>query len=417
MMREGDPCVALLRSKLHGLIERNHTLEEENKQLRHQVSRLKGQVSSFEGQDTERKIMWKKLENSATGNFSKEKQFVHNNDDVKEAMDLNNSACYSRQQFPRAPLVKSRSRRVPNPPPSPTCIQPTMKANKEGCMAPHPPPPPPLPSKLLKSTKAVQRVPEVVELYRLLIRREGKNDAKAGSMGIPVATNSRDMIGEIENRSAYVIAIKSDVENQGEFINFLAKEVQNAAYKEMADVEEFVKWLDGELSYLVDERAVLKHFPNWPEKKADAMREAAFTYRDLKNLESEASSFHDDRRLATPMAFKRMQALQDKIEQGIHNTEKIRDSASGRYKDLMIPWDWMLDSGIIKQLKSASLKLAKEYMNRIMNALKSDPFVNDEELLLQGVRFAFRIHQLAGGFDEDCRKAFQELKTYASKSE
>jgi hypothetical protein len=106
--------------------------------------------------------------------------------------------------------------------------------------------------------------------------------------------------------------IKSDVENQSAFVNFLAKEVQNAAYKDIADVEEFVKWLDGELSYLVDERAVLKHFSNWPEKKADTMREAACTYRDLKNLESEASSFHDDRRVATPLALKRMQTLQDK---------------------------------------------------------------------------------------------------------
>ncbi|KAM0897255.1 hypothetical protein ACQ4PT_022698 [Festuca glaucescens] len=338
MMREGDACVALLRSKFHGLIERNHTLEEENKQLRHEVSHLKGQVSSLEGQHTDRKMMWKRLENFATSNNYMERQFVHNNDDAKEAMDLNNSASYSRQRLFRTPVVKSRAPRVPNPPPSPTCIQPIMK-------------------------------------------------------------------------------IKSDVENQGDFINFLAREVQNAAYKDIADVEEFVKWLDGELSYLVDERAVLKHFPNWPEKKADAMREAAFTYRDLKNLETEASSFHDDRRVATPMAFKRMQDLQDKIEQGIHNTEKIRDNASARYKDLMIPWDWMLDSGIICQLKAASLKLAKEYMNRIMNALKSDPFANDEELILRGVRFSFRIHQVAGGFDEGCRKAFQELKTYASKSE
>ncbi|XP_006649917.1 protein CHUP1, chloroplastic [Oryza brachyantha] len=416
MMREGDACVALLRSKLHGLVERNRSLEEENKQLKHQISRLKGQVSSLEGQDTDRKILWKKLDNFSNGNsYLKEKQFVHNNDS-KEAMDLNSTSCYSRQQFSRAPLVRSRAPRVPNPPPSPTCIQPTVNTRKEGGMAP-PPPPPPLPSRLLKSTKAVQRVPDVVELYRLLVRREGKNDAKSASMGIPVATNSREMIGEIENRSAYVLAIKSDVENQSEFINFLAMEVQSAAYKEIADVEEFVKWLDGELSYLVDERAVLKHFPNWPEKKADTMREAAFTYRDLKNLESEASSFHDDRRVATPMALKRMQALQDKIEQGIHNTERVRDSASGRYKDLKIPWEWMLDSGIISQLKMASLKLAQEYMNRIVNALKSDPFTNDEELLLQGVRFAFRIHQLAGGFNEGCRKAFQELKMYASKSD
>ena len=39
-----------------------------------------------------------------------------------------------------------------------------------------------------------------------------------------------------------------------------------------------------------------------------------------------------------------------RIEQGINNTEKIRDNASGRYKDLMIPWDWMLDAGIIRQV-------------------------------------------------------------------
>lgn len=50
--------------------------------------------------------------------------------------------------------------------------------------------------------------------------------------------------------------IKSDVENQGDFINFLARKVQNAAYKDIAHVEEFVKWLDGELSYLVDKKAV-----------------------------------------------------------------------------------------------------------------------------------------------------------------
>uniref|UniRef100_A0A804UKD8 Tetratricopeptide repeat (TPR)-like superfamily protein n=1 Tax=Zea mays TaxID=4577 RepID=A0A804UKD8_MAIZE len=413
MMREGDACVTLLRSKLHGLVERNRALEEENKQLRHQVSRLKGQISSLEGQDTDKRMLWKKLlESSATSiSYSKEKQFVQSNDDAKETTDLSSSLCHRRQQqFSRVALVRSRAPRVPNPPPNPTCTQPKTTVRKEGCMAPPPPPPPPLPSKLQRSAKAIQRVPEVVELYRSLVRPEGKNDAKSGSVGIPAATSSREMIGEIENRSAYVLAIKSDVENQGNFVNFLASEVQNAAYREIADVEEFVKWLDGELSYLVDERAVLKHFPNWPEKKADAMREAAFNYRDLKNLESEASSFHDDRRVATPMALKRMQALQDKIEQGIHNTERVRDSAGGRYKDLKIPWEWMLDSGVISQL-------AKEYMNRIASTLKSDPFANDEELLLQGVRFAFRVHQLAGGFDEGCRKAFQELKTYASKSE
>lgn len=54
--------------------------------------------------------------------------------------------------------------------------------------------------------------------------------------------------------------MKSDVETQGEFINFLAKEVERAACTEISDVKAFVKWLEDELSYLIDERAVLKHF-------------------------------------------------------------------------------------------------------------------------------------------------------------
>jgi hypothetical protein len=214
MMREGDACVALLRSKLHGLVERNRALEEENKQLRHQVSRLKGQVSSLEGQDSDRRMQWKKLENSATGNgnsYSKqEKQFVQNNEEEKEAADHSSSLSYNKQQFSRTTLMRSRSPRVPNPPPSPTSIQPVINARKEGCMAaPPPPPPPPLPSKLLQSTKTIQRVPEVVELYRLMVRREGKNGSNSGSMVIPMATNSREMIGEIENRSAYVLAVST----------------------------------------------------------------------------------------------------------------------------------------------------------------------------------------------------------------
>ncbi|XLU44801.1 hypothetical protein S245_039615, partial [Arachis hypogaea] len=43
----------------------------------------------------------------------------------------------------------------------------------------------------------------------------------------------------------------------------------------------------------VDERAVMKHF-KWPEKKANALREAAVEYQELKLLEQEISSYTDD---------------------------------------------------------------------------------------------------------------------------
>lgn len=61
----------------------------------------------------------------------------------------------------------------------------------------------------------------------------------------------------------------------------------------------------------VDERAVLKHF-DWPEQKADALREAAFGYSDLKKLETEASSFRADSRQPCASSLKKMQALFEK---------------------------------------------------------------------------------------------------------
>nr|ABK93383.1 unknown [Populus trichocarpa] len=36
---------------------------------------------------------------------------------------------------------------------------------------------------------------------------------------------------------------------------------------------------------------------------------------------------------------------------------------------------------------------------------------NREFLVLQGVRFAFRVHQFAGGFDAESMKAFEELRS------
>lgn len=113
-------------------------------------------------------------------------------------------------------------------------------------------------------------------------------------------------------RTILIGQIKLDVEKQKEFINVLIKEVESAAFRNISDVKEFVKWLDDELSSLVDERAVLKHFPQWPERKADALREAAFNYRDLRNLESEVSTFQEHPKEPLTQALGRIQALQDR---------------------------------------------------------------------------------------------------------
>lgn len=56
---------------------------------------------------------------------------------------------------------------------------------------------------------------------------------------------------------------------------------------------------------------MLKHF-KWPEKKADALQEAAVEYRELKKLEKELSCYSDDPSIHYGVALKKMVNLLDK---------------------------------------------------------------------------------------------------------
>ncbi|KAL6544844.1 hypothetical protein OROMI_023706 [Orobanche minor] len=323
------------------------------------------------------------------------------------------------------------SKLAPPPPPPPPPLKlalPPPPSQSKAAPPPPPPPPPPKDSKSKPEAERVRRVPEVVEFYHSLMRRDShfRRDS-SGGVCVPAdgtaGVMAKDMIGEIENRSAYLLAIKTDVETQGEFIRFLIKEVEGAAFTDIEDVLPFVKWLDDELSYLVDERAVLKHF-SWPEQKADALREAAFGYSDLKKLESEASSFRCDPRQSCIPALKKMQSLfekilMDRLEHGVYNLSRMRESASKRYKLYQIPMNWMLDTGIVSQM--ASVKLAMKYMKRVSSELEIGGGCSgggggdseEEGLIRQGVKFAFRVHQFAGGFDVETMRAFQELREKA----
>ncbi|KAL2474138.1 protein CHUP1 [Forsythia ovata] len=319
--------------------------------------------------------------------------------------------------------VEKRTLRIPNPPPRPSCTSycgPKEEISTQTIPLPPPPPPPPPPPKLMarSMTGMVQRAPQVVEFYHSLMKRDSRKDSlNAGITDSSDVANVRSsMIGEIENRSSHLIAIKADVETQGEFINFLIREVNDAVYQNIEDVVAFVKWLDDELCFLVDERAVLKHF-NWPEKKADTLREAAFGYRDLKKLEQEVMNFQDDPRMPCDIALKKMVSLSERMERIVYNLLRTRDLLMRHCKEFQIPTDWMLDMGILSKIKFGSVKLAKMYMKRVATELQSkgtsDKDSSMDYMLLQGVRFAFRIHQFAGGFDAETMHAFEELRDLA----
>ncbi|KAG0560087.1 hypothetical protein KC19_10G153600 [Ceratodon purpureus] len=328
--------------------------------------------------------------------------------------------------------IEKREPRKPNPPPKParpvvsSAAAPQLAGTPGGIPPPPPPPPPRGPgvppppppppmgglSKMGgKNSDDVHRAPEVVEFYQSLMKRDAKSAVAATAGGTnPEARNN--MIGEIENRSTHLLAIKADVETQGDFVMSLAAEVRAATYNDIKDVVDFVAWLDDELSFLVDERAVLKHF-DWPEGKADAMREAAFEYRDIMKLLAEVSQFEDKPEMPCDKALKKMLAMLEKVEQSVYGLLRTRDMAMARYKEFNIPVQWMLDSGVVGKIKLASVKVARLYMKRVSTELEQVGSINEpvrEFLLLQGVRFAFRVHQVPfPRFDSSCSSIFSKF--------
>lgn len=336
--------------------------------------------------------------------------------------------------------IEKRAPRVPRPPPKPSGGDSSCSDSKSttttlsagGGMPPPlpppprpplstgaPPPPPPPAAGLIKgqaSGDKVQRAPEVVEFYQTLMKREAKKET---TLLLPSSASSAadirsNMLGEIENRSAFLLAVKADVETQGDFVQSLAAEVRAASFTNIEDLVSFVNWLDEELSFLVDERAVLKHF-DWPEGKADALREAAFEYQDLIKLEEQVSNFVDDQKLSCEAALKKMYSLLEKVEQSVYALLRTRDMAISRYRGYGIPTNWLLDNGVVGKIKLASVQLAKKYMMRVASELDAQSTASEKEpnrefLLLQGVRFAFRVHQFAGGFDAESMRVFEDLR-------
>ncbi|KAL3510866.1 hypothetical protein ACH5RR_030267 [Cinchona calisaya] len=405
-------------------LEREKQIKEKAEQAR--VARF-GDTSSFKLDRTKSVTLPPKLSQI------KEKKVISGDSNEQSNDGKDDSQTVSKMKLAH---FEKRAPRVPRPPPkpssggsagsssnAPTGGAPPPPPPPPGAPPPPPPPggpppPPPPPGSLSRvagSGDKVHRAPEVVEFYQSLMKREAKKDSSPLISSTSSTSEARsNMIGEIENRSSFLLAVKADVETQGDFVQSLATEVRAVSFTNIEDLVAFVNWLDEELSFLVDERAVLKHF-DWPEGKADALREAAFEYQDLVKLEKQVSSFVDDPNIPCESALKKMYKLLEKVEQSVYALLRTRDMAISRYREFGIPVNWLSDSDLIGKIKLSSVQLARKYMKRVASELEAmtgpEKEPNREFLVLQGVRFAFRVHQFAGGFDAESMKAFEELRS------
>lgn len=162
---EKESLMIYLKKELEESLARNETLEKENRELKQETIRLKAQIASLKAHDNERKSMlWKKLQSSNAESPPQERQ----------------------------------------PPHYKVCSTSPAKVLPQISCAP-PPPPPPL--KVVGGSKSVRRVPEVVELYRLVSRKNANMEKKSKTSGIDANAFQMNMIGEIENRSTHLSAV------------------------------------------------------------------------------------------------------------------------------------------------------------------------------------------------------------------
>lgn len=194
MMKEDDTCILSETTSLRLPSREFSFLEAENEQLKERYAIWTPRTLCFEhrmltGERRSRRrrkhlpgtlIQWSKWIKSRTLMTAYQGRISH--------PDPNSQV---RRQGP-----EQDHQTVLNPPPTPLCASVATKISKEAKL-PRPTPPP-----LSSSTKSshlpmepVRRVPEVLERYRSLTRKESKLDTRAASLAVPSSMSAREMIG------------------------------------------------------------------------------------------------------------------------------------------------------------------------------------------------------------------------------
>ncbi|OEL23628.1 Protein CHUP1, chloroplastic [Dichanthelium oligosanthes] len=360
--------------------------EESNKEetVEQEVVRLRGEVEALR-----REVQRLLRLNADLALAQRGQSKAVNSSDLPQQQQDNHDAATNRPQPPNKTPGGAPARPPPPPPPPP------RQQKRQGPSAP--------------TTSPVSKATALVDMYNSLTNnKKPQQHADRGSSH----HHHSSIVGELQNRSRHLLAIKADVETKAEFIDDLIKKIHTSTYADVEQVLTFVDWLDQQLSTLSDETAVLKHF-NWPERKADALREAASEYRHLKCLLADISSLNDDGGSPSPCdaTLRKISSLLDKLEKCMNRLVNLRSSAMPSYKELRIPTDWMLDSGIASKMRLASVNLAKIYTKRVLKELDGrDTAGNEAALVAQSVRFTYRVHQFAGGLDSEAMHAFEELR-------
>jgi len=285
------------------------------------------------------------------------------------------------------------------------------------------------------------KVPEVAALFHALqhgealkgMARAGRGRPAAGGPALPAppaASGSAvgSVLEQLTERSVYYRQVAEDAAAHGDALRGLAAEVRGASFLDDPEglaLSAFVAdRLDGEsgpLARLVDESAVLRALgPGaWPEAKADALRESEARLRALRgDLAAIAAACRDEgapeeRRRRSAALLAALARREDKLA-----VAPGRDNADKRLRALHCP----SDVEMLRRVRAAASRLAESYTRAALAEADdvltrtTGPHLLDARLdaaravLSDAVRHTFRVHQFAGGLDEQARHAFATLQ-------
>jgi hypothetical protein len=195
----------------------------------------------------------------------------------------------------------------------------------------------------------------------------------------------------------------------------MAAELRGLRARSMADLGAVLCRCDAALSLLSDERALLKRFDCWPEARVDAMREAVAAHAELARL-SEACAAWPAR---PPTAscdddLRRIADFADGAQRKIEALQRTADADERRFAEHGVPWE----RGALAAARAATASLAAAHMARALpqaaRLMRLPPAADGPgraaDLLAGAVRFAFRMHQFAGGFTPQAAARFAEVR-------
>ena len=231
-------------------------------------------------------------------------------------------------------------------------------------------------------------------------------------------TRTDSALGRLEReRKAYVPLLRD-----------LAEEVRDARPADPEALREFLDKIDEVLASLTEPHAILREIPEWPGAKVEAMRELRDLQTELREMAgamNEWPALDPNSRALRRTA--KASAVMWACDEELGKIARAMDAAARRLESITRRLEsdgkrfeahgLTFDEADVEKTRHASLTLAERHMrcaslaaDRAMDDGDADGVGKARELLAGAVRFAFRSHELAGGFNGGCRDALEDVR-------